>query len=82
MTPISVPLKSLDLSKLVQKWYAEFARIDDVHATFELVAAANYMEIGPLLDLIMFNVNLFIHGRSPGEICEIFNLPDKDAAIR
>ena len=82
MKPIPIPFTSLDLSQIVQKWYAEFAKIEDIHETFELVAAANYMEIGPLLDLTMFNVNLFIFGRTPSEIREIFNLPDKDKAVR
>lgn len=82
MKPIAVPFTSFDLSKIVQEWYAEFlAKIDDIHTIFELLAAANYMDIRPLLDLTSFHVNLFITGRPPSEIREIFNVFDKDEAV-
>ena len=81
MNPIAVPFTSFDLSKIVQEWYAEFlAKIDDIYTIFELMAAANYMDIRPLLDLTSFHVNLFITGRTPSEIHEIFNVYGKDEA--
>jgi hypothetical protein len=45
------------------------------------MAAANYMDIRPLLDLTAFHVNLFVTGRPPSEIREIFNVFDKDEAV-
>ena len=82
MNPIAVPFTSFDLSKIVQEWYVEFlAKIDDIYTIFELMAAANYMDIRPLLDLTSFHVNLFITGRPPSEIREIFNVFDKDEAV-
>jgi hypothetical protein len=50
------PLKSPDLSTLVQLWYFEFIRGDpdqpfDLEYISELLLAANFMSIEPLLEL-------------------------------
>ena len=50
MTPIQTPLKSAKIEELVQPWYADFVKVDQV-LLFELVTAANFMDIKPLLDL-------------------------------
>jgi hypothetical protein len=44
MSPIQTPLRSHKLEELVQDWYAEFVRVPK-EQLFELVAAANYMDI-------------------------------------
>jgi len=62
MTTITTPLKSSKIEDLVQPWYAEFVRIDQV-MLFELVTAANFMDIKPLLDLTCLAVSVMIKVR-------------------
>ncbi|CAB9526294.1 phase kinase-associated protein 1 [Seminavis robusta] len=78
MTPIQTPLKSSNIDDLVQKWYAEFVDLPQKQL-FELVAAANYLNIKPLLDLTVLAVSILIKGKSAGELREIFNVTS-DAA--
>lgn len=59
MTPIQTPLKSSHIDDLVQKWYAEFVNVPQ-KLLFELVAAANFMDIKPLLDLTCLAVSILI----------------------
>ena len=62
MTPIQTPLKSSNIDDLVQKWYAEFVDLPQKQL-FELVAAANYLNIKPLLDLTVLAVSILIKVR-------------------
>lgn len=76
MTAIQTPLKSAKLEDLVQPWYAQYVKVDQV-MLFELVTAANFMDIKPLLDLTCLAVSVMIKGKSPEELRKIFNLPDE-----
>jgi S-phase kinase-associated protein 1 len=76
MTPIQTPLKSNKLDDLVQPWYCAFVKVDK-NTMFDLVAAANYMDIKPLLDLSCLAVSILIKGKSAAELREMFNIaPD------
>jgi S-phase kinase-associated protein 1 len=86
MTPITTPLKSSKLEDLVQPWYVDFVKVDQT-MLFELVTAANYMDIKPLLDLTCLAVSIYIKGRSAEELRRIFNLsdeftPEEEAQVR
>uniref|UniRef100_A0A7R9VYT4 Uncharacterized protein n=1 Tax=Pseudictyota dubia TaxID=2749911 RepID=A0A7R9VYT4_9STRA len=86
MSPIQTPLKSSKIEEVVQKWYAEFVKVEQV-LLFELVTAANFMDIKPLLDLTCFAVAVMIKGKSAEEIRKIFNIsndftPEEEAAVR
>lgn len=59
MTAITTPLKSSKIEDLVQSWYVEFVRVDQT-MLFELVTAANFMDIKPLLDLTCLAVSVMI----------------------
>lgn len=59
MTPIETPLKSSKLEDLVQPWYAEYVQVEQ-SLLFELVTAANFMDIKPLLDLTCLAVSIHI----------------------
>eukprot|EP00956_Cyclotella_meneghiniana_P002964 scaffold3602_cov66-Cyclotella_meneghiniana.AAC.1 len=86
---VEIPLsnvKSSVLSKVVeyckhynvepmQQYYADFVKVDQA-MLFELVTAANFMDIKPLLDLTCLAVSFFIKGKSPEEIRKIFNISD------
>jgi S-phase kinase-associated protein 1 len=63
MTEIEKPLKSQAMADVVQKWYAEFVDLEQV-LLFELILAANYMDIKPLLDLTCATVASMIKGKT------------------
>ena len=86
MTQIQTPLKSSKIEDLVQPWYADFVRIDQP-LLFELVTAANFMDIKPLLDLTCLAVSITIKGKSASELRTIFNItneftPEEEAQVR
>lgn len=73
LRPIQTPLKSNRLEEIVQEWYVEFVKIDR-NLLFDLVAAANFMDIKPLLDLTCLAVSILIKGKSATELRQIFNI--------
>lgn len=86
MDEIEKPLKSSVMSQVVQKWYAEYVNVDQA-LLFELILAANYMDIKPLLDLTCATVASMIKGKTPEEIRRTFNItndfsPEEEAQVR
>jgi len=86
MTPITTPLKSSKIEDLVQPWYADYVKLEQV-LLFELVTAANFMDIKPLLDLTCLAVSVMIKGKSAEELRRIFNLsneftPEEEAQVK
>jgi S-phase kinase-associated protein 1 len=63
MTEIEKPLKSQNMADVVQKWYADFVDLEQV-LLFELILAANFMDIKPLLDLTCATVASMIKGKT------------------
>jgi S-phase kinase-associated protein 1 len=55
------PLKSSNMHEVVQDWYANFVNVEQ-ELLFELILAANYMDIKPLLDLTCATVASMIKG--------------------
>jgi S-phase kinase-associated protein 1 len=62
VTPITTPLKSNRIGEIVQEWYANFVDVDQT-LLFELVTAANFMDIKALLDLTCLAVSVLIKVR-------------------
>lgn len=54
-------------------WDQDFVKIDQA-TLFELILAANYMDIKPLLDLTCKTVANMIKGKTPEEIRRTFNI--------
>ena len=80
------PLKSANMSEVVQEWYATFVSVDQ-EILFELILAANYMDIKPLLDLTCATIASMIKGKTPEEIRKTFNIindftPQEEAQVR
>ena len=73
MTEIEKPLKTSNMAEVVQDWYASFVNVEQA-VLFELILAANYMDIKPLLDLTCFAVSVLIKGKSAEDIRKIFNI--------
>lgn len=87
MQAISKPLKGTTMKDLVSEWDAEF--IDNLSQTdlFELVKAANYMDIGCLLDLSCAKIASTLRGKTPQEIRENMGIttdftPEEEARIK
>ena len=79
MTPITTPLKSNRINDIVQVWYANYISdiIVDQTLLFELVTAANFMDIKSLLDLSCLAVSILIQGKTADEIRCIFNISNE-----
>lgn len=83
---IEKPLKSQNMAEAVSKWDADFVDVDQ-ELLFELILAANYMDIKPLLDLTCAKVASMIKGKTPEQIRKTFNIqndftPEEEEAVR
>lgn len=86
---IEKPLKSANLSELtpaLDPWDVNFVSCEQ-DVLFEIILAANFMDIRPLLDLACAKVASMIKGKTPEEIRKTFNIkndftPEEEAAIR
>ena len=70
----------------VSEWYAKFINLEQ-EVIFELILAANYMDIKPLLDLSCAKIACMIKGKTPEEIRQTFNIvndftPEEEAQVR
>ena len=86
MKEIEKPLKSPDMKEVVSAWDADFVQIEQ-EMLFELILAANYMDIKSLLDLTCAKVASMIKGKTPEEIRKTFNIvndftPEEEAQVR
>ena len=70
---IDRPLKSANMREVVAEWDADFVEVDD-ELLFDLILAANYMDVKPLLDLTCAKVASFMKGKSAEEIRKRFNM--------
>ncbi|VAH53405.1 unnamed protein product [Triticum turgidum subsp. durum] len=70
----------------MKSWDAEFIKVDQA-TLFDLILAANYLDIKGLLDLTCQTVADMIKGKTPEEIRKTFNIkndftPEEEAEIR
>ncbi|KAH8919019.1 E3 ubiquitin ligase complex SCF subunit sconC [Atractiella rhizophila] len=68
-------------------WEKAFVEEMEQDPLFELILAANYLDLKPLLDLCCGDVGRRIKGKSPEEIRTLFNItnnftPEEEAQIR
>ena len=73
MAEIEKPLKSPCMADIVQRWYSDFVgestKHQDQEMLFELLLAANYMDVKPLLDLTCATVASMIKGKTVSSRC-------------
>ena len=74
------------MAEVVCQWDADFVDVDQ-EMLFELILAANYMDIKPLLDLTCAKVASMIKGKTPEQIRKTFNIqndftPEEEEAVR
>jgi len=82
---IEKPLRSSVMAEIVPEWDAAFVNIEE-ELLFEIILAANYMDIKPLLDLTCAKVAANIRGKTPEQIRRIYNIrndftPEEEAQI-
>jgi len=83
---IEKPLKSSNMAEVVGEWDANYVEVD-MEFLFELILAANYMDIKSLLDLTCAKVASMIKGKTPEEIRKTFNIvndftPEEERQVR
>jgi S-phase kinase-associated protein 1 len=71
---IPKPLPSTNLLDVTDEWDVTFINSLDLDFTYEIVNAANYMEINSLLDLACAKLAALMTGRTEEEIREMFNI--------
>jgi S-phase kinase-associated protein 1 len=77
MTDIPTPLGGNSFDQIVeQQWYRDFMVNMERPMLFDILTAANYMGVKPLLDLACLKVTFELTGKSADEIREILNLPE------
>lgn len=82
MTEIATPLNGLSVEEIVkQDWYVQFCKVER-EMLHNLVAAANYLDIKPLLDLTCLAVAVSIKGKSEQELRDIYGIPDPNPSKR
>ena len=64
---IEIPLESANMNEVVTQWDADFVDVDQ-ELLFEVILAANYMDIKPLLHLTCDKVASMIEGKTPEQI--------------
>jgi S-phase kinase-associated protein 1 len=74
------------LWQVVPEWDADFVDLEQ-ETLFELILAANFMDIKPLLDLTCAKVASMIKGKTPEQIRKAFNIvndfsPEEEAKVR
>ncbi|CAN0879430.1 SKP1-like protein 4, partial [Linum grandiflorum] len=82
----AVSLDPVAIDDDLKKWDQEFAKVEH-DPLFDLVLAANYLNIKSLVDLICQTVADMMKGKTPEEIREIFNIkndytPEEEAEVR
>ena len=70
---IDKPLRSNNLSDVVNEWYANFVQLDQ-EVLFELILAANFMDIKSLLELSCAKVASLIKGMTIIVTRKFFNI--------
>ena len=80
------PLRSANLADIVPEWDAKFVEVEQ-EMLFELILAANFMDIKSLLDLTCAKVASMMKGKTPEEIRTCFGIkndftPEEEAQVR
>ncbi|XP_010412453.2 PREDICTED: SKP1-like protein 14 [Camelina sativa] len=71
----------------IKEWEAEFLKDRDLATVFQLILAANYLNVKGFLDLTCQNVADHIKDMTPEEVREIFNIkndftPEEEEQVR
>jgi len=75
---ITRPIKSNDIKEVMKAspWDAAFIDIADLTTFFDLILAANYLAVDPLLDLGCARLACILKNKTPKEVCDYFGFPE------
>lgn len=71
---IPKPLPTANLLDVTDEWDVTFINSVDLDSTFDIINAANYMDIKPLLDLSCAKIASLMKGKTAEEIRTMFNI--------
>jgi S-phase kinase-associated protein 1 len=71
---IPKPLPTNNLSEVTDEWDVNFINGIDLDTSFDVINAANYMDIKPLLDLSCAKIASIMKGKNADEIRGMFNI--------
>lgn len=71
---IPKPLPSANLLDVTDEWDVTFINSVDLDNNFDIINAANYMDIKPLLDLSCAKIASLMKGKTAEEIRTMFNI--------
>ncbi len=71
---IPKPLPSNNLADVTEQWEVDFLNELDLDTNFDLINAANYMDIKPLLDLSCAKIASLMKGKTAEEIRTMFGI--------
>jgi S-phase kinase-associated protein 1 len=82
---IEKPLPSNNFNECIDAWDYQFIDLE-LDVIFQIILAANYMDIKPLMELASSKVASIIKGKSPEEIRKTFNIqndftPEEEAQL-
>lgn len=72
--PVDDKDKHMEKYRNLSSWEKEYTEKMDQPATFQLILAANYLDIRPLLDLLCKSVALNLSRKTPEQIKEYFGI--------
>ena len=75
MKDIDLPFKSHDIREIVQPWYANFVTNLTLWELLELMAAADFMEVIPLVELTFIPLSILLVGKESNDLRGMFNIP-------
>ncbi len=83
---IEKPLKSAKMQEMVGKWYAGFVDVGN-EELFDIINAADFLGIKPLLDLGCAKVASMMRGKKPQEVVSMFHIekdftPEEESRIK
>lgn len=86
MKEIPKPIPTTNLEEIVGEWDAKFMDVDQP-MLFQLILAANYMDIPSLLDLGIGKLACMVKGKTPDEIKKMFHIteditPEEEKIVR
>ena len=71
---IPKPMPSANLSEIIDEWDVKFINGIELDSVFDLINAANYMDIPSLLDLSCAKIAALLKGKTAQEIRTMFNI--------
>ena len=71
---IQKPMPSANLSEIIDEWDVKFINGIELDSVFDLINAANYMDIPSLLDLSCAKIASLLKGKTAQEIRTMFNI--------